>query len=87
MNASSHGADDVLRLRALVLELAGLQFETDGGVRGDKRSFSRLWQCFGGFGLRTSKADLIRLTERLAYVCQMYALVPDGPGRTSIGPP
>ncbi len=64
------GCSGVLRLRKLVLELAGLQFEgREGG--GSTKEFQRTWQCWGGFGLRTSKADLIRLTERLAYVTQM----------------
>ena len=35
------------------------------------KQFARFWQCFGGFGLRTSKADLVKLTERMAFVCQM----------------
>ena len=38
---------------------------------GDNTGFARYWRNLGGFGLRTSKADLIRLTERLAYVCQI----------------
>ena len=63
------GCSGVLRLRKLVLELAGLQFEgREGG--GSTGEFGKMWQ-YGGFGLRTSKADLIRLTERLPYVCQI----------------
>ena len=68
-HVASGGADSVFRLRKLVLELAGLQFEgREGG--GSTGEFGNMWQ-YRGFGLRTSKADLIRLTERLAYVCQI----------------
>ena len=64
----STNCEGPFRLRKLVLELAGLRFESNNG---DNKGFNRFWQCYGGFGLRTSRTDLIRHTERLAYVCQM----------------